>query len=521
MAKTLDELIQLSDRLFKNQYPMLTLYQTLADHFYPERADFTVTRNIGAEFSDNLVDSYPIIVRRDLGNSVHAMLRDGDWFRTTTSDQSYMDHDAKMWLEWATIQQRRQMYMRGAGFTRAVKQGDHDFMTFGQCVISIEMNRNYSGLLYRNWHLRDMAWREDDSGEVGDITRKWKPCAVDLVNIFGAKALHPRIIETAKQEPYKEIEVRHIVMPSSTYGDSKFEKFPYVSCFIDKTNGHIIEVRGLTNRYYVVPRFQTIAGSPYAYSPATVAGLPDARALQAMTHTLLEAGERYSRPPVAATTQAVRSDVDLSPDGITWLDKEYDERLGAALRPVFQNTGGFPIGLEMRSEIKRILSSAFYLNKITLPAAEHEMTAYETAERMKQYRREALPLFQPAESEYNGQICEVTFDLMMSNNMFGSPHDIPQSLLGRDVEFKFESPLTATAEEEKVNQFHQTAQLLAEAVAHDPGAGANLNFDIALREAIKGAGAPEFWLNDPKMVAQQRAQQQAAALAQQAGETLQ
>ncbi len=493
---------------------MLTLYQTLADHFYPERADFTVTRNVGTEFADNLVDSYPVIVRRDLGNAFNAMLRDGHWFSISTQEANH-DREGTAWLEWATQVQRKTMYQRSAGFNRAVKQGDHDFATFGQCVISIEMNKQRNGLLYRNWHLRDVAWREDETGEVGDITRKWKPTAIDLKTIFGEKSVHPKVLEACRKEPYTELDVRHIVLKSEVYGDPQFLQHPYVSIFIDMTNEHIIETRPLTNKYYVVPRFQTIAGQPYAYSPATVAGLPDARCLQAMTHTLLEAGERYARPPIVATSQAVRSDVDLAPNGITWVDKEYDEKMGAALRPIFQNHGGFPIGLELRGEIKNILASAFYLNKITMPQMDHEMTATETIERMKQYRREALPLFMPVESEYNGQVCEITFDLMMKNNLFGSPHDVPQSLRGADVEYQFESPLTSSAEEKKVNQFHQTSQLLAEAAQFDPASVANVNLDEALRTAVKGTGAPEFWLNDPKQVAQQRAQQQAQAAMEQ------
>ena len=110
------------------------------------------------------------------------------------------------------------------------------------------------------------------------------------------------------------------------------------------------------------------------------------------------------------------------------VDQEYDERLGAALRPLGQDRGGFPIGLEMRDGIIDVLSSAFYLNKISLPATTHEMTAYEVAERMKQYRRENLPLFAPIEAEYNGRLCETAFEIAMSAGMLGSPYDIPESL---------------------------------------------------------------------------------------------
>jgi hypothetical protein len=44
--------------------------------------------------------------------------------------------------------------------------------------------------------------------------------------------------------------------------------------------------------FYRIPRWQTVSGSQYSYSPATVAALPDARLIQAMTFTLLEAGEK-------------------------------------------------------------------------------------------------------------------------------------------------------------------------------------------------------------------------------------
>jgi hypothetical protein len=270
----------------------------------------------------------------------------------------------------------------------------------------------------------------------------------------------------------------------------------------------------MNNRMYVVPRFQTIAGSAYAYSPATMVALPDARTLQAMTHTLLEAGERYARPPILATTDVVRGDVDLSPDGITWLDKEYDEKMGAGLRPLQQDRGGFPLGMEMRSNAIEVLTSAFYLNKITLPGLDKEMTAYETAERMKQYRRENLPLFSPMESEYNGQLCEIAFDLSLRAGLLGSEYDIPQSLSGTDVVFKFQSPLSHTEEEEKANRFAQVSQMLANAAPLDQGVVVNLDVDTAFRDAVMGVGAPARWLNSQEDVAKAR---QAQAMKDMAG----
>ena len=500
--KGVTELLQLCHHLLETQWPMLSLWQTLSEHFYPERSDFTITRNVGQELSDSLVDSYPILVRRDLGNSFSSMLRDGDWFKIGIDGEP--DHSGQMWLDWATTRLMRIIRQREANFVRATKEGDHDYATFGQCAISIEMNRRASGLLFRCWHLRDCAWFDDENGQVGGFVRKWKPTYEQMVRFFGDKN-HKSIIDQKTKTPFKEGDVRHLVIPSDMYGDDEMAaRYPWVSCYIDVEHQHIIETTGMNHMMYVVPRFQTISGSPYAYSPATVVGLPDARSLQAMTHTLLEAGERYVRPPIIATQKVIRSDVDLAPDGITWVDQEYDERLGASLRPLNQDRGGFPIGLEMRDGIADVLSSAFYLNKITLPATTHEMTAYEVAERMKQYRRENLPLFAPIEAEYNGRLCETAFEIAMNAGMLGSPYDIPESLRDRDVQFKFESPLTASEEEEKATRFGQVAQLLAQAAEYDQTVVQNVDFDSALRDAITGLGAPAKWLNSIEQVMQTR-----------------
>ena len=498
---------------------MLTLWQTLADNFYPERSDFRFVRNVGAEMSDQVVDSHPILTRRDLANSFHAMLRDGDWFDITTAPGFEPDSEGRRWLQWATQRQRAIMGAKASGFTRAVKEGDHDFATFGNCVISVEPNKNRDGIVYRDWHLKDCAWNENETGQVGSVARKWAASRMDLLRLFSTEnTLHPEIERTSRKDPYGTEDVRHIVLPTDIYGDEEMQEkgFPFVSLFIDYNRTTVIEERPLRASPYVVPRFQTISGSPYAYSPATVAGLPDARTLQAMTFSLLEAAERYARPPIIATMKVVTGNVDMRPGGVTWVDDEYDERLGAALRPLTQDRGGFPIGANERGRVYEVLERAFYLNKINLPMIEKEMTAYEVQERMKQFRRENLPLFAPLESEYNGQLCEATFDLAMQMGLMGSVQDIPQSLRGQNVSFQYESPLTASQKEEKANRFAQTSQLLLDAAKLDAGVIDIVDFDVAVRDAIMGLNAPETWLVPPDVVAERRKMDAAAAAVEQA-----
>ena len=251
-------------------------------------------------------------------------------------------------------------------------------------------------------------------------------------------------------------------------------------------------------------------------------GLLSARSLQSMTHTLLEAGERHARPPIIATENVIRGDANLYPDGITFVSEDYDERLGASLRPLVQDSKGFPFGQQMQGDIVEVLKSAFYVNKINMPDVGREMTAYEVSERMKQFRRENLPLFSPIEHEYSGRMCELAFEVAMRNGFLGAPDDVPDSLKGKDVIFRFESPLTEADEEKKVNQFQLVSQLLATAAEGDPAVVNNVDIGIALRDAVEGSGAPEKWLRDLKDVQKldeiQAKQQAAQAAAQAAAE---
>jgi hypothetical protein len=173
----------------------------------------------------------------------------------------------------------------------------------------------------------------------------------------------------------------------------------------------------------------------------------------------------------------------------------------------------------MRDNIVEILASAFYLDKMNLPEVTREMTAYEVSERMKMFRRQNLPLFAPIESEYNGQLCELAFDIAMSAGLMGSPYDIPDSLRGADVVFKFESPLSRAEEEEKATRWQQTSQMLGDAVALDPNVVMNVDVDTAFRDAVLGIGAPARWLHPMEQVMQGRQMAAVAQVAQAAAET--
>lgn len=522
MPSAEDYLIRTGGKLFEERLPLETLWQEIAEQFYPIRADFTVTRNVGQELMADLATGYPVLVHRQLTDAIGGMLRPSNkaWFHPRVTPWDKATTEDRTWLEMAEDRQRRAMYHRPAQFTKATKQADADFAAFGQCVIQVSLNSTADSMLYRCWHLRDVVWKESADGVINCIFRRWKATAEDLMQLF-PNTVHEHVREKFRESPFEPVMTWHCVVPKALYTkrDGTKPKREFVSVFIDVANKHIMEEVEMDEHEYVIPRWQTISGSQYAYSPAVVVALPDARTLQEMTFTLLEAGEKAVTPPLLGVQGALRSDVNVMAGGLTWVDREYDERLGEVLRPLTIDKSGIPMGREMAEDIKFQLAEAFYLNKLNLPpTGGPDMTAYEVGQRVQEYIRNALPLFEPMETEQT-PVVEKTFARLMAAGVFGSPFDIPKNLQGRNIEFVFESPLRDALDREKAQKFLEGTSLVANAAAADPSVAHLIDIKKAARDALQGSGTPAAWLRSEAEVDEltkrdAEAQQTAELLAQ-------
>jgi len=218
--------------------------------------------------------------------------------------------------------------------------------------------------------------------------------------------------------------------------------------------------------------------------------------LQQISLTLLEAGQKAVDPPLKVTRDVVGA-VNTYPGGLTWVDEEYDERLGPAIEPIIG--GGAPslgFGERREDKIESMLADMFYLSKLSLPPAEvdGDMTKWEAQQRVEEYIRGALPLFEPMEAEYNGGLCEETFQLCLDLNLFGPMDGMPDALRGREVRWQFESPLQEAHDRAKAQAFMQVANLTQIAAAADPNIVHDIDIAKGFRDAVSGSGAPPDWL---------------------------
>ena len=493
------ELIKRGDKLFGKRQSLDSLWQELADNFYPERADFTSERTWGDEFASHLFDSSPVMMRRDLGNAFSSMLRPRgqSWFELDVDDDAIRKASGVAeWLESRSDVLSRALYASTSQFVRATKETDHDFATFGNGVISCEENERRNGLRFRNHHLKDCAWVENMDGAVDTLFRNMMMSARQMKQRWGEDKLHRDIKKAGEKDPDKEFKVRHVMIPVADYEYQTRKRAPknaeYVSVYVDCGNQHLISEAPSFEFRYVVPRWQTISGSPYAVSPAAMTAIADGRMLQSMARVLLEAGEKTVDPPMKATEEAVRGEVNLYSGGITWVDQEYDERLGPALEPILlgKQVG---LGVDMLVRTQMQLREAWYLTKLNLPQ-QGARTAFETAQLVEEFIRASIPLFEPMETSYNSPLLDLAARILLRVGAFGPVDDIPDELSRRELTFAFSNPLQDAIKRNKVMQFQTTIGLVGAAAQLDPTAAQDIDVRESLRDAVEGSGAPAKWL---------------------------
>lgn len=522
MHQRVRDLIQQGDKLFSKRSQLQNTWQAIAEQLYPERADFNGSLPPGMEYGDDLQTGAPSMARRDLADSLSAMLRprEKQWFSARSlNDKINEDATARRFFdEVISDRMRAAMYDKRAQFVRATKQGDNDFACFGQTAIEVSPNNDLSGLLFRNYHLRDVAWCENSELAIDTVHRKWKPEVRQLIKQF-PKTVSEKVKFKEKDTPYAEIECRHIVLPADGYDlpaePGKLQrKAPFVSIYVDKEHETILEEKYVSRLRYVIPRWATVAGSQYAHSPGATIAYRDARLLQRITLTLLEAGEKVVDPPSVGVAEAIAGGVNLYAGGHTWLDAEYDERLGEAIRYLQIDPRGLSFGKDREQQIMQTIEKALYLDRIGIPYPNKGMTATEYRGQVEEYVRRALPLFEPMEVEYNGGLCEETFDLLLNMGGFGSPADWPDIVQSADLRWSFESPLQQATERGKSQAFMETSNLLKVAMELDPGAPNEVDLPKMLRDAIPGTGAPSDWIRSADEAQQGRAQQEQQAQVQ-------
>lgn len=491
----------ISKRLFEKRRPHLEMDQAIAEFQYPSRADFTQNLQLGQDYAELIFDSYHVMALKTLGNGIDATLRQNEWFAVKTGNDERDEKSANAQaLDFATRGLRAIIKDPRSGWQRAVKEADMDWVAFGNPVLSVEESVTRDHLTFRAWHPKNNAWMANENGSIDVNHRRFKMPARNIKRkrdsgAWKGEALHSDIELACKEDPTKEFECLHILMPTEELYGSDGEsmrriRHPYISIYIDLEHETYLNELGSPVFNYVIPRWLTLGVDPNGFSPAARDSLADGKMLQSIARTVLEQAEKAVDPPTVSDGDIFSRGLNLFAGGHTAID--LGERNIEDVFTTVESGKGVTLGIEVKQDVRNLIAQHMLLDRLFLPSMR-EMTATESSFRNDEYQRVALPFYSPIQDEYHSPLLGVAFE--MAVNMGLIPAEIfPDELHGEDVTFTFNSPLTEAAGRKTVDAYFATVNIVAAGAQVDQTIGTIFDIRKATADAARAVpGSQPDW----------------------------
>ena len=502
-----------ADKLFGDFANFRDYCQSIAELFWPERANFTQERTPGIDMQDGLFTGDPQVFRRDLANRIGSVMRPHgrEWMGLTAKPEEMMTSDpVRYWCDMVSRTQRSIVYDRKANYADTMQVGDHEYVAFGNAVSWVTYRRDGMGLVFSGCHLAKCAWAVNEEGQVDELYEKLKLTLDACVRLFGKDAL-PKQWRDRLRKPdggLDEVEVirAHFPVDPEQYepGKRPLARMKYcilylvgdASCRTDESPA-LGESFSEVFRYHV--RRWMPLGEPWGRSLCTNVAMADARTLNIASMATLKSIEWAVDPPRWAEHEAVIDGVELVSGGMTYVDTSQFQ--GSRRDPFGVMESGDPRhAMEFLQSKRNSMALQFYETLWKLP--EREMTAYETGERMEMILQDAAPVFSPMEAD-NARHMDIVFSLSAAKDAFPPP---PEDLMraGGKVEWDFETPVSIFLKKMRAAKARDIIENVVAGRQVNPEYGDHLNWDEMEREQWSGLG-PENWVLPREKVAENRA----------------
>ncbi len=519
MSKEVTEILTRHERLAGERRLWEQHWQDLAELMLPRRATFTTQGQPGDKRTANIYDSVPMLARRGLSAAIAGLLRPktSRWLKIEPADDQLKDDDeVKAWIEDADDRLFRAIYAPEARFIKATHEVDDDLVTFGSGCLFVGESRDLGRLLFRSFHLKDCFPAENEEGAIDTMHVVMRLTARQAAQRYGEDNLGAKVKEALggpQKEQDRKFKFIWAVQPREERdpGNRDNTNMPFASRVIQVEGEHKVGESGFNEFPFAFPRWDTASGELFGRSPGMLA-LPDAKTLQAMGKTILVAGQKVADPPLLMPADSIIGVPRTFPGGNTYYDAEAVRELGGRPPIIPLETGAnLPITRDMQNDVRESVWAAFFKNTFQPLLDKTGMTATEVLERKEEFIRTAGPAFESLESDYTAPMVERAFNIVMRGGGFLPP---PDALRGREIEFKFVSPVEQARKQMEAAGMARFFELVAPLVQFQPEIMDNLDGDEIVRDAPDITGMPQRWLKSADRIEdirEQRAQAAAAA----------
>ncbi|WFP97513.1 portal protein [Acinetobacter sp. ANC 7201] len=436
------------------------------------------------------------------------------WFKAQPDgiDDLSVLTEGERWLE--DVCQFMWRNIHAANFDSESFETITDVVTAGWGVLYTDIDREAGGgYVFESWHPGNCfigSTRAD--GLINTIYREHEMTAEAMVNTYGEDNCHHTVVEQAKTAPDTKFTLLHVIQPRKSKGAGQIDKdMPFASTHLDFSNKHLLKESGYHEFPCSIPRLRRLPNSVYGNGQMSIA-LPDAKMANELMKTTINSAELQLGGMWIAQDDGV-----LNPHTVKIKARHIIIANDVNSMKRLDDGANFQIADYLLQNLQGGIRRKLMADQLPTIGTQ-QMTATEIHTRVELIRQMLGPMYGRLQTEYLQTILDRCFGLALRAGALGNP---PEELQGRNLSFKFVSPMARSQRMEEVMATEQYVMSMSNMAAVKEDILDNVDFDAVAVITGTGRGVPQNIMRTADKVqqlrqAKQEAQEKQAQAQQQA-----
>ena len=436
------------------------------------------------------------------------------WFKAQPDgiDDLSVLTEGERWLE--DVCQFMWRNIHAANFDSESFETITDVVTAGWGVLYTDIDREAGGgYVFESWHPGNCfigSTRAD--GLINTIYREHEMTAEAMVNTYGEDNCHHTVVEQAKTAPDTKFTLLHVIQPRKSKGAGQIDKdMPFASTHLDFSNKHLLKESGYHEFPCSIPRLRRLPNSVYGNGQMSIA-LPDAKMANELMKTTINSAELQLGGMWIAQDDGV-----LNPHTVKIKARHIIIANDVNSMKRLDDGANFQIADYLLQNLQGGIRRKLMADQLPTVGTQ-QMTATEIHTRVELIRQMLGPMYGRLQTEYLQTILDRCFGLALRAGALGNP---PEELQGRNLSFKFVSPMARSQRMEEVMATEQYVMSMSNMAAVKEDILDNVDFDAVAVITGTGRGVPQNIMRTADEVqqfrqAKQEAQEKQAQAQQQA-----
>ena len=505
---------------FENNLEKLKPLRTNNDSTYQDVNDFILINN------SNFVRTTTLGERKDLQNfdstgpqsatQLAAVLHSGltdpttRWFNFTPRKKDLADReDVKRWIEEVQDIVFHTFSRQSGGFAQQNHEYFLSLVGYGTSVMWVGDEPGV-GVVFQTRHLAEIYIEENSRGFVDTVYREFKFTARQAAQEFGEDNLGPKVLRALNQDPHKELDFLHVVLPKKDFArmgeESNIPKAhrskDHISVYCSLEDKDIVKTSGYNEMPYIVARLEKLAGEVYGRSPSWNS-LSSILLANSMQETVIKSAQKQADPSILMSDDGVVLPLQTFPGGVMIGAISED---GKPLVQPFNSGGRVDFGIDVLEQVREDIRKAFFVDQFIDRQGVQPLTATESNHRQENRLRLIGPQVRRVEDEYLSPLINRVFGLLVRN---GQIPDLPDSakldgidLVDLDVEYI--SPLAFTQRTNQLLSYNRLFANVGGLIQSKPEMLDVFDGDQVMRDSAQLAGIPLSQLRSKEDVQAER-----------------